>query len=334
MICPHCSANLLRKQRSGRVCGTCKRGFVFDPKSNALGVHDIRIRRLVDRLGEQQFWYTSQQLWYAAARKSVTTKAKATGCLPSLPILGIMALVGGIAVGFTTVVVIGAVVIGVSLLVLLLRLAGVPRPRIRIGTDLGVFRGNILDEWPRLHGAPLPGLVDEERFVAGEQPRDPAFAVLSPDRAVLMCLQSNNVAERFAAALAEREADLPPDVPVVLLHDATANGLIFAVQASNSLAERRVVDLGLRPSMVMSGGALRLRDRRPLTERISWLRTTGRYRPDELDWLEQGWWSPVAALRPGQLLARVESAAQRFRQAGDPAERSAAAVGFLTWPTT
>lgn len=57
--------------------------------------------------------------------------------------------------------------------------------------------------------------------------------------------------------------------------------------------------------------------------------TAGRLTDTELDWLGKGWWSPIAALRPVTLMRRVGAAADRL---GDPARRTAATVGFLTWP--
>jgi hypothetical protein len=57
----------------------------------------------------------------------------------------------------------------------------------------------------------------------------------------------------------------------------------------------------------------------------------GTLTPPELAWLAQGWWSPVAALRPSALITRVAGAVERAGNA-DPERRAAAAVGFLTWP--
>lgn len=47
MICPHCAADLKYKARSGRRCGSCRREFALEPKTEVLGLHDLRMRRLV-----------------------------------------------------------------------------------------------------------------------------------------------------------------------------------------------------------------------------------------------------------------------------------------------
>jgi hypothetical protein len=53
--------------------------------------------------------------------------------------------------------------------------------------------------------------------------------------------------------------------------------------------------------------------------------------PQEVEWLTQRWWSPIAAVRPKQLLAAVTKAVERVG-AADPDWRRARRVGFLTWP--
>ncbi|MFB7469801.1 hypothetical protein [Kitasatospora sp. NPDC056184] len=51
MICPHCEARLLSRERTGRVCGRCRKPFALEPKSTR-GLHDLRLRRAVERLGD------------------------------------------------------------------------------------------------------------------------------------------------------------------------------------------------------------------------------------------------------------------------------------------
>jgi hypothetical protein len=75
--------------------------------------------------------------------------------------------------------------------------------------------------------------------------------------------------------------------------------------------------------------ALRRRDQAPEPALIEQLR--GILTDAELEWLAQGWWSPVAALRPSILVGRVTTAVERA-PTRDPDRRAAAAVGFLTWP--
>ncbi|MFF2658299.1 hypothetical protein ACFVUH_13130 [Kitasatospora sp. NPDC058032] len=51
MICPHCEARLRGRERAGRVCGRCRKPFALEPKFTR-GLHDLRVRRTVERLGD------------------------------------------------------------------------------------------------------------------------------------------------------------------------------------------------------------------------------------------------------------------------------------------
>ncbi|WP_380283113.1 hypothetical protein [Kitasatospora purpeofusca] len=51
MICPSCAARLLARERAGRVCARCRKPFALEPKLDK-GLHDLRLRRTVERLGD------------------------------------------------------------------------------------------------------------------------------------------------------------------------------------------------------------------------------------------------------------------------------------------
>ena len=86
------------------------------------------------------------------------------------------------------------------------------------------------------------------------------------------------------------------------------------------------MDAGLRPRAVMAAkGAIRLRTAPGLRAIPAALSAK------EVEWLGKGWWSPIGAVRPAVLIARVEEAVRRA-VAVDPAQRAAREVGFLTWP--
>jgi hypothetical protein len=117
---------------------------------------------------------------------------------------------------------------------------------------------------------------------------------------------------------------------VVLLHDVSVDGYRFAAGARAALGSRVVADLTPRPSVVKAAkGSVKLRQPAPPPETIRWLLASGMLADVDVEWLSHGWWSPIAALRPSALVGRVAAAVQR---GGDPDRRSAAAVGFLTWP--
>ncbi|WP_326999799.1 hypothetical protein OHA72_32280 [Dactylosporangium sp. NBC_01737] len=337
MICPHCTANLKRKDRPGSRCGTCKKPFVFEPKENPLALHDVKVRRLTAKLGEDNHWYTTTQLWYAAARKSNKASNDGTaGCGIVVPIIGGVVLIGvGLGGDVPALAAVGGVLLLICVSIVVLRMAGVTKRAVVVKMPLDQFRKEIIGGWSRVYGNPPGGIIDEPHVRPGPPPPQPAFAILSPDPSVLACLRVNDVGRWFNAALAAKVADLPPAVPVAVIHDASLDGELFLATARHELRGRRVIDLGLRPRTVLAAKdpfKLRTKDRQP--ERIAWLKANTDLTPKELEWLGNGWSSPVAALRPAQLLARVKKVSDHLRRAAapDPAERAAKAVGFMTWP--
>lgn len=335
MICPHCTANLKRTERTGSRCGTCKKPFVFEPKDNPLALHDVKVRRLTAKLSEGGHWYTTTQLWYAAARKANKSANDGTaGCAIVVPILiGGILLAIGLFGDIPALAVAGVVLLLISATVIVLRLAGVIKREVAVKMPLPQFRTQILGGWSRVYGQPPGGIVDEPNVRPGPPQQQPAFAILCPDPSVLACLRVNEVERRFNAALAADVAGLPPATPVAVLRDASLDGEIFLATARHELSGRRVVDLGLRPRTVLAAkDPFKLRTKARDPQRIAWLKTHTDLAPRELEWLGDGWSSPVAALRPAQLLTRVEKVATHFSGADDPARRAAAAVGFMTWP--
>ncbi|MET7420171.1 hypothetical protein [Dactylosporangium sp. NPDC005555] len=337
MICPHCTTNLKRRDRTGGRCGTCKKPFVFEPKANPLALHDVKVRRLTAKLAEGGLWYTTTQLWYAAARKTNKASTGVTaGCGIVVPIIiGSVMIVVGLTGGPEPLAVVGVVLLLISATIIVLRLAGVFKREVAVNMPLPQFRKEIIGGWARVYGKPPGGIVDEPHVRPGPPPAQPAFAILCPDLSVLACLRVNDVERRFAAALAVNVAELPAGTPVAVLHDASLDGEVFLATARHELRGRRVVDLGLRPRSILAAkDPFKLRTKARQPERIAWLKTQTDLTPKELDWLGDGWSSPVAALRPAQLLARVEKVAAHLRKAGAPDrdEKAAMAVGFMTWP--
>jgi hypothetical protein len=335
MICPHCTTSLKRKERPGSRCGSCKKPFVFEPKENPLALHDVKVRRLTAKLSEDNLWYTTTQLWYAAARKSNKAANDGTaGCGIAVPIIvGVILLSIGLGGDVPALAAVGVVLLLISVTVIVLRMTDVMKRAVEVKMPLQQFRKEIIGGWSRVYGKPPGGIVDEPHVRPGPPPAQPAFAILSPDPSVLACLRVNGVERRFNAALAAKTVELPPATPVAVLRDASLDGEVFMAMTRHELRGRRVVDLGLRPRAVLAAKdpvRLRTKDRQPA--RIEWLKANTELTPQELEWLGKGWSSPVAALRPAQLIARVQKVATHFSGANDPAQRAAAAVGFMTWP--
>jgi hypothetical protein len=297
------------------------------------------VRKLAEKLGDgRDLRYALLQLWYAAGRgKLQGTNDRLTGIR-----VGIGFAIGAVAV---FVFVSGAinrlltVFLAVVVFTLVQVVLGAARPwfarteRRRIPSTYQEFQREMTKRWPEVYGGQLPpGAVDERvpRPIRVPQFR---YAVLCPDHAVLACLAANNISHSTALAFAGRIEDLPLGVPVIVLHDASVPGVIFASRARAELGPRVVVVAGLVPRVALANASsLRLRDNSPDAEALAQLPRESLSQA-EIDWLATGWWSPIAALPPAKLLAMVERSVERIENAADPDRRHARAIGFLTWPT-
>ncbi|MGW5313316.1 hypothetical protein ACWEQ0_25935 [Nocardia thailandica] len=337
MICPHCSQNLLRRERGNRTCSKCRRVFALEPKESPLGLHDIRVRTLAERLGDGgRLRYTLPQLWYAAARKRLPDPRKTfTALRIGLTVPLIVLTIVAAAIGSWPVPAVLAA--GAGLIVAAQLALSAVRPRylrsapVRVPVSYERFREEVIGRWVKVYGALPPGAVADGSVVPPAPPR-PRVAVLCPDRAVLVCLAANEVGRTRGMALADRLDRLPPGVPVLVLHDASAPGTAFARDARAAL-RGRAVPVGLAPRAVLGKpNAMRLRDGRPGADELRRLRDLP-LSEAETAWLAEGWWSPLAAVPPARLLAALDSATERAHRGTDPDQRAAHAVGFLTWPS-
>jgi len=273
---------------------------VFEPRLNRLHLHDVKVRRLADKLSDGgRLSYTVTQLWYAAARGSAARRVRSAG-RHTKPTPGL---------GF------------------LRARARKPRPPKLVAMPLAEFRELVLWTWSDIYDAWPDGVVDET--VVEVPPRErPRLALVCPDRTVLACLQANGVPDAHDMVLTASLADVPPSVPVLLLHDASPDGCRFAARARAELPGRTVTVAGLRPRAVLRRQSHFLRLRWPARPRE--LDGLG-LDQQEVEWLRQRWWSPIAAAPPQRLLAAVTKAAERA-SAADADRRRAQRVGFLTWP--
>lgn len=337
MICPHCSQNLLHRERGNRTCSKCRRVFALEPKESPLGLHDVRVRRLAEQLGDGgRLRYTLPQLWYAAARRRLPDpRKKFTGMRFGLVVPVVVLTIIAAAIGQWPVPLVLAAGIGVLIAVQLLLSAIRPwylrRARVRVPVAYDTFRLEMASRWVRVYGSLPPGAIADGSVVPPAPPQ-PRFAVLCTDRAVLTCLAANDVGRTRGMALSNRIDRLPPVVPVLVLHDASLPGIAFVGEAKAALGPR-AVPVGLAPRAVLGKpNALRLREGDPAPDQLASLSGTS-LTEAEREWLTQGWWSPLAGVPPAKLLAALDKAAERVRLASDPDRRRAHAVGFLTWPT-
>lgn len=333
MICPHCRTNLKHKDRGGKTCSSCRKRFAVEPKENPLRLHDMKLMRLSQQLGgDGAYRYTVNQLWFNASRKAVAAKG---GGLVAAAVL--MALPASILTCTALASDLPALLIPVALMVLgwviyvMYRIANRRRRRIDPPMDRTSFHTVAVTGWQRTYGQDLPGLVRDQQLTdLPEHSSAPVLAVLAPDRGALAALRVNDVVNRYRVTLAHSFDQVPPGVPVALLHDISAAGYHFAGQARAAFGERVVADLTPRPKATRTAkAALRLRQPAPAADLVDWLRASRLLDADEVDWLAQGWWTPIESVRSSNLIKRVAATAGRHT---GPDERAAAAVGFMSWP--
>lgn len=372
MICPFCKKSVLFKQRARGRCGECKREFAFEPKGHALMLHDLRFRKVVEKLGRDGMRYTADQLRHALSRKPVAAQRRMSAgsvvftALFSAVIAG--AVVGSLLSSRTIGLAVALAVVAFGAAVLLFRPRGAFRHKLPMKAE--VFRSKVLDRWEEIYGEPPHGLVDPEslrRLPDDERPLDGlAAVVVCPERDVLACLLANHAPRDLRVGLLPTSPPFDawetklietlrrnPRLPVLLLHDASAAGIYLARDLPLLLRldpSHRVYDLGLnarrsteKRRLTLYGHVTdRLRERlaaEHVGEDVAGARPIRRGRAavtnEEITWLQEGNYSPILALSPASLLKRLRFALEKLRprRTATPAvARSAETVGFLTWP--
>ena len=366
VTCPHCSASLKRKERPNLTCDQCKKEFAFDPKEHSLRLNDLRFRRTAERLGADGTKFTAAQLRLALTRKAPPPASRR-------PTVGLLLAVGAFIYAAASASskqgagggkVIGALVALAGLAIAVAELFRSPEEV----TDQD-FRFGTLDRWRAVYGELPAGLVDEAALAGlaeEEKPRENlAGVVVCPEREVLHSLLANGVPKRLRLGLLGTappadawEKDLlealrrDPKLPVFLLHDASAEGVMLARDLPQTLglsAEHRIYDLGLnaKKSIVKQRftvtHALSLEvstrlDREAPGADVAGSRPIRRGRaqvsPEEMAWLKAGNCSPVLAVPPASLVKRLEFALNKMmpRARSVPAKEDSAAVGFMSEP--
>lgn len=371
MTCPHCSKSVTYKQRTGRKCGECRREFAFEPKGHPLALHDNRFRHIVKKLSENgELRYTADQLRHAVVRKPVAAqKASGAGCTAAALVA---AAIVGFVVGAVVAPLAGLFVAGVVAIAGGVAAALRPRrpfvPSMPVGLE--AFRSTVIDRWRSVYGEMPQGLVDEKALTT---PSAEAHAVekldavvVSPERDVLVCLLANGAAKRLRVGLLPvappfdaweqtvlERLQKNPNLPVLLLHDASAAGAFLARDLPLMLRldpRHRIYDLGLNPKRSIHKKRLTIgREPGPLRARLDAelaevsanvhpiRRGRARLTAEEIAWLSDGNSSPILAISPASLYKRIVFALDKIdskrHPRGDPrAEAAAKAVGFLTWP--
>lgn len=337
------------------MCPVCKRAFALEPRENRLRLHDVRMRKLIGKLGNGEgLRYTPTQLYYAAARNR-TPANKSTYGFTAVVLLVLGAMASWVIIGSSGF---NPYVIAVTLtatgayfvLVLVLTIRGARRAkregRVDVPMSFGDFKTSVIDRWTAVYDKPPTGLAPEGNRMYPMVPggRAPKLVLLCPDSTVLACLMLNGAHEKHSLALAQsvhQLARIPGDPdpsggagPVgIVLHDASPAGLAFA-SAARAALDDRVVVAGMLPRTVKDNPhAVRLRSPLAPADRDAIRAAAPRLTEAEVDWLSRGWWSPIASVTPAKLLAVVARAVDRAEGIADPDLGRAQQVGFLTWPT-
>jgi hypothetical protein len=334
MICPNCNRAVGYKRRRGNGCAFCRAEFALEPRRNQLRLHDLRVRRLDKKLSDGGRWrYTTRQLWYAASRKLPTEGPRRlvlrwfTGpFFGSLFLVAFFHIISGWRYSDRWFAIWLAIVVPLYLLLIVFHRLRRRRAERIMPIPLEVFRDLVIHRWAKVYRRPPPNLVDERGFTPPRVDR-PRVAVVCPDVSVLVCLAANGVSDKFAAVLST--GAVPPNVPVVLLHDASQDGIRFAASTRAALSGRIVVDAGLHVWQVMAKPGMLLRRER--------FRAKNRGLPvtaAEHAWLQRGLWSPIGATKPARLVAVLARAILQIEVLADPESRQAARTGYLSWPAS
>lgn len=358
MICPHCGENLLYRERAWRKCSKCKQPFALEPKTNLLGLHDVRFRTLTQKLSEDgRLFYTADQLRHQASRKKLAATKYAP--IRNLIVSTIGMLIFCVILGYILQEAFSSV-LGV-LAGFVLFLAGFGRAAYqalqpqRLPMDLKKFNRDVLERWQKIYNQPPPGLADAARLrQMTHSQADPAHlrAVLAcPLRDVLDCLRANEIPSRLQLGLLPTQGPFTPaeeailavlrqqtDMPLLLLHDADPEGCLLrktVIPSLRLLSYHHIVDLGLRPAQVIRRGMLKLH-KEPSDSTIQALKhyTAPPGTPadspealrsylllqEERDWLSRGHYSPLLAISPARLIKVVTQAVQRPGAAPLPLE--------------
>ena len=210
---------------------------------------------------------------------------------------------------------------------------GVGRGRPRLTRE--AFRTGPLAEWKSVYGSLPPGVIDDSHYPSPGTPgtRGDGLVLLCPDRSVAVFLDAAGLTTRYGLTLSAAPVVLPGRGPVLVLHDADAEGLLLAHRVRTAQPGRRVVDIGL-PLGAVHGleRAVPVRGRAPEASVVHLLGQSGEFTPAQLKWLGRGWGFPLVGVPPAKLLAVVSRAVEKAGAAADPERRRAASLGFLTWP--
>jgi hypothetical protein len=361
MTCPHCRASLPRRERVGRRCARCGKGFALDPQDTPFRLSDVRLREVARRLSHDGLLrFTGEQLYHAVQRPTPAFTALPVAQPRPKESIGTHVGDAVMALIFTAVEVAllrfaapwindagfwgakAVAVVSALLLWLAIWITGLATA-ISIGDAFSALRARRRPVAVPVHHPvrqPLTGLdafrrgvLDRWTQVHGDLPGlcddpprpqwavPPVLALVCPSASVRACLWANGV----PVEMVDHPDDAPEGTPAAQLHDIAATAYVLA-------HARELPDL--TPAIGAARDATWLRWHRlrtpPEPVRAALRAVTG-LAPRERDLLDIGWYCPVEALPPAVLIGAVERH-RRAVAARDPDHRAAHDLGFLDSP--
>ncbi len=339
MKCPHCLAELPYRYRTSRICSSCHKAFALEPRENVLGLSDLRLRGIAERLsGKGTYRYTARQLAHAVAIKTLKLEEKKHSSLGSIiPILFIMLML--ICPGLMLALLVDSIVcliipIFIAASTLLAYIDYLKKTLPKVYKEIEQFEVHYIEPWEFIHGL-LPGRVAEKEIVALRQFHMPLSrvraVVASFSEDVLDCLRANGLVEQLGLALlnprqlTDFDRDVinllrnRPRLPIFLIHDASLFGSLMATILRKEwelTPQHLIIDLGLHPRHVQR---LRLPWRKLQPSR-AWLQLFEwqasvpnglKLTKAEQKWLRKGYETSVLFIPPARLIKVVTKAVER-----------------------
>ncbi|MEP6925425.1 MAG: hypothetical protein ABI954_13240 [Pyrinomonadaceae bacterium] len=357
MICPHCNQNLLYKERSGKKCSKCKHEFAFEPKTDSLGLHDARFRKVIGKIGaDGKVYFTSGQLQHFLSRKKIKNSVNTIlGWLVFASVASIVITVI-IAISTGTIALFGlAFLIAVVFVTLLITFRQVEGD-LNLTQSNFVFESDVIGRWRSIYKQLPANLLNKQLLSQNPQNLDKVRAVLvCPELEVRVCLLGNQTSKDLGLLLFDpyqspgkstKEMEFIQqrrDLPIFVLHDASIEGCLlkeeFVRKHLGNDRSRKVYDIGLRPQTAIKAKLMRLRAK-PSKVSADSIKEIKGLAPEEIAWLENGNYTPLLALTPTHLIKYVTRAVNKgFQISAKTAVKStqkndqsaAQAVGFMTW---
>jgi len=351
MKCPHCLAELRYRERTGRRCFYCQKTFALEPRENVLGLSDLRLRGIAERLsGKGTYRYTARQLAHAVILQASKRRLQFTSFLswrwmnllvPFSVIIFVILCVNLVILNSVASLIYLLRIFLIFLFVVLVILIPIysllfrknPLDIKRFEQVLAQFEVHYIEPWEFIHGL-LPGRVAEKEIIALRQFHMPLSrvraVVASFSEDVLDCLRVNGLVEQLGLALLNprRLTDFDRDVinllrsrprlPLLLIHDASLFGSLMATILRKEwelTPQHRIIDLGLHPRHVQQLRLpwRKLRPSRELVQLFKWQASV----PNGLKLTKaeqawlQGYETSVLFISPARLIKVVTKAVER-----------------------